>query len=95
MDMFEVQRDSEWKMAGWHIGTMGGMVIYHPRGCTTCGTYAAHLMAVYEEGAIRLSNRIVGQAIKTAWLRFLCSINNGAEDQWQDTINLSKEILKT
>jgi len=40
-------------------------------------------MAAYEEGAVRLSNRTVGQAIEMAWLGFLCDINNIVEDQWQ------------
>ena len=45
-DIFEGQRDSEWQMMGWHIGTAGGTTVYHCRGCTTCSTYAAHLMTV-------------------------------------------------
>jgi len=28
-DIFKVQKNSEWKMMGWHVGTAGGTAIYH------------------------------------------------------------------
>ena len=66
VDIFESKQDSEWQMTGWHVGTIGGAAIYHRRGCPTCGTYAAHLMAVYEKDAVKLPKKVIGQAINMA-----------------------------
>ena len=95
MDIFEVQRDSEWQMMGWHIGATGGAAVYHRRGCTMCSTYAAHLMAAYNEGTVWLPNRMIGQAIEMAWPGILHNVGDMAEEWWKSKSNLSKERLKT
>ena len=92
-DIFNVQRDSKWQMEGWHIGTAGDNAIHHCRGCTTCSTYAAHLMAAYEEGTVRLPNGVIGQAIEMAWPGFLHDINDAVDEHWQKHIqSLKREI---
>ena len=79
-DIFEVQRDSKGQMTGWHISITGGAAVYHHRGYTMCGIYAAHLMEAYEEGTVRLPNRVIGQAIEMAWPDILCNIDNVVDE---------------
>jgi len=79
-DIFEVQKDSEWQMMGWHVDNVGGVAIYHRRGCTTCSTYAAYLMAAYGKGTVRLMNRQIGEAVETAWPSVICDIDDMVEE---------------
>ena len=80
-DIFESKWDSEWQMMGWHVGTTGGAAIYHRRGCPTCSTYTAHLMAAYEKDTVKLPKKVIGQAINMAWPDFVNDINNAANEQ--------------
>ena len=67
-------------MTGWYVGTAGGATIYHQRGCPTCSTYAAHLMAAYEEDTVKLPKRVIGLAINMAWPDFVHDINDAADE---------------
>ena len=53
-------------MAKWKANTASGMAIYHHRGCDPCATYAAHFMAAFKDGNVKLLKRVVGKAIEKA-----------------------------
>jgi len=90
-DFLEVQQDSEWQMARWKADTLGGMAIHHCRGCDPCTTYAAHLMAAFNDGSIRLPKKVVGKAIEKAWLSLFHDIEDMEEKRWQHCMRMLKD----
>ena len=82
------------QMTGWHISTAGGTAVYHCRGCTVYSTYAAHLMAAYDEGTIQLTNMvIIRHANKMAWPGILHNVDDVADQWWRKHVqSLEREI---
>jgi molecular chaperone GrpE (heat shock protein) len=50
-------------------------------------------MAAYEEEAVKLPKRVIGQAITMAWLGFADDINDAADKRWEQRVrSLEREI---
>ena len=42
-----------------------------------------HLMAVFNDGSIKLLKRVIGKAIEKAWLKIFHNTEDTEEKQWQ------------
>ena len=60
-------------------------------GVATPAPHATHLMAAFKDGSIKLSKRVVGEAIEKAWPSLFHDVEDTEEKQWQHCMHMLED----